>query len=283
LIDEIYQQDYCSRTDDLAKSRASTVIPKLLAIQEYYRSRGRIFLYVLTPSKVAHIPEEFVDAKKCPSPGSARTGFIPHYVDFLRQSGIIVIDTASLIHSLKGSYDVGLFPQGSSHWNELGAANAVAAIVKEIDRQAGRKIVPGYQFTYKVAAVTHGMDRELADILNVLLPPLGYKTAEVGFKPEADCAEHPARKLRAAIVGSSFMHLPASILISENCLAKLQVYFYLRTGRYGGSPYDREHDGWMDTDVDHLKNTEIMIVEENESFAGNAPYIEDLQHLINAE
>jgi hypothetical protein len=280
LIEESYLQDYCNRTEDLAGARARSVIPKLLEIQSYYRARGSVFLYLLTPSKAADMPEFFVDRVPCPSTQAARTDFVPHYVDLLRRAGVSIVDTASLIHGLRGKYDVDLFPQGGVHWNELGGANAVLAIVDEANRQAGRTLVPGYQFSYTASGVSRGVDRELADILNVFFPPLAYKTPKVEFQPQASCSSSPARNIDAVMVGSSFSHLPAEILIAEDCLSALKVYFYLRLNLFGGAPYRRLQSDLKDSDLASLRNAKIMIVEENESFAGTAGYIDQLQSLI---
>jgi alginate O-acetyltransferase complex protein AlgJ len=280
LIEESYLEDYCGRTEDLADTRARSVIPKLLEIQSYYQARGSFFVYLLTPSKAADMPEFFIDRVPCPSTAAARTGFLPRYVDLLRTAGVSIVDTASLIHRLRGKYDVDLFPQGGVHWNELGGANAVLAIVDELNRQAGHMLVPGYQFSYTVSGVGRGVDRELADILNIFFPPLAYKTPKVEFQPQASCATDPARNIDAAMVGSSFSHLPAEILIAQDCLSDLKVYFYLQQSVFGGTPYRRLQTGPKDPDLANLRDAKIMIVEENESSAGAAGYIDLLQALI---
>src|ERR1700712_5737832 len=86
LIERSYLEEYCSRTEDQAAKFAADIIPKLLDIQNYYRARGGIFLYLVTPSKAAHLPEYFVDRVPCPSTPTARTELVPHYVDQLRKA-----------------------------------------------------------------------------------------------------------------------------------------------------------------------------------------------------
>ena len=176
LFERSYLDEYCSLTVNQAADHAAVIIPKLRDIQNFYRARGGIFLYVITPSKAAHMPEYFVDRVPCPSTPAARAQFVPQYVELLRQAGIDVVDTASLIHSRKGQYEVDLFPQGGAHWNGIGGALAVTAIVEDIDRQAGRQMVPPFTFTYTLSGVTSGVDRDLADLLNVFFPPLSYLT-----------------------------------------------------------------------------------------------------------
>jgi hypothetical protein len=280
LFERSYLDEYCLRTEDQPATLAATIIPKLLDIQNYYRAHGGIFLYLISPSKAAHLPESFLDRVPCPSTPAARTQFVPQYVNRLRQAGIDVVDTASLILSRKGRYETGLFPQGGAHWNDIGGALAVTAIVEDINRQAGREMVPPFTFTYTLSGVASGVDRDLADLLNVFFPPLSYLTPKVKFQPSASCADHPARSIDTAIVGSSFSHLPGQILLEDNCLSRLNVYYYMRLGRFGGPPYHELQRNLKDGDLEHLRDVKIMIVEENESFVGRMGYVNELRAIV---
>src|SRR4030081_1301329 len=190
LIERSYLEEYCARTEDQAEKFAADIIPKLKDIQNYYRARGGVFVYLVTPSKAAHLPEYFVDRVPCPSTPGARAHLVSEYVGMLKQGVINVVDTASLIPSLNGSYEVDLFPQGGVHWNDIGGPRAVSAIVEEINRQAGREIVPLFTFTYTLSGAASGAARELVDLLNVFFPPLGYLTPKVKFSPSESCADH---------------------------------------------------------------------------------------------
>jgi alginate O-acetyltransferase complex protein AlgJ len=281
LIERSYLDDYCSRTEGMGTRLAADVLPKLRDIRDYYRGHGGIFVYVVSPSKAAHLPEYFVDRVPCPSTPAARTQLVSQYVDALKQAGIHVVDTASLIHSLKGRYEVDLFPQGGVHWNDIGGARAVTAIVEEINRQGGREVVPPFTFSYTLSGATSGADRELVDLLNVFFPPLGYLTPKVKFLTSASCADHPARQLDAAMVGSSFGHLLARILVEDNCLAGLNFYYYARLGRFGGAPYRELQRNLGDADFVRVRDAKIMIVEENESFVARTGYLNELRAVVN--
>ncbi len=281
LIERSYLEEYCSRADGMGAKFAADILPKLRDIQNYYRAHGGIFVYVVTPSKAAHLPEYFVDRVPCPSTPAGRAQLVSEYVGTLEQGGINVVDTASLIHSLKGSYEVDLFPQGGVHWNDIGGARAVSAIVDNINRQAGHEIVPPFKFSYKLSGVASGADRELADLLNVFFPPLGYLTPKVQFSPSVSCADSPARQLDVAIVGSSFSHLPARIMIEANCLSGLQLYYYAKLGRFGGTPYRELQRNLGDADLNAWREAKIMILEENESFVARTAYVDQLRAIVN--
>jgi len=280
LIERSYLEEYCGRTEGQGAALAADIIPKLKDIQNFYRSRGGIFVYLVTPSKAAHLPEYFVDRVPCPSTPAARAELVPQYVGLLRQAGIDVVDTATLIHSLKGAYEVELFPQGGVHWNDIGGARAVTALVDDINRQTGRELVPPFSFTYTLSGVASGVDRDLVDLLNVFFPPLAYLTPKVKFQPAIPCAESPARAIDAALVGSSFSHLPGQILIEDNCLAKLNVYYYMHLGRFGGVPYRELQRDLKEPDLARLRDARILILEENESFVSRTGYVNELRKVV---
>jgi alginate O-acetyltransferase complex protein AlgJ len=281
LIERSYLDDYCSRTEGMGVSLAADILPKLWDIQNYYERHGGIFVYVVSPSKAAHLPEYFVDYVPCASTPAARASLLPDYVGALKRGGIHVVDTASLIHSLKGTYPFDLFPQGGVHWNDVGGARAVSAIVEAINRQAGREIIPPFKFTYTMSGVTSGADRELVDLLNVFFPPLGYQTPKVSFQPSVPCAESPARQLDVAMVGSSFGHLPARIMAEANCLDGLRFYYYAILGRFGGVPFRELQRNLSETDLAPLRDAKVMILEENESFVDKAGYVDPLRAVVN--
>jgi alginate O-acetyltransferase complex protein AlgJ len=281
LIGRSYLEEYCGRTEGMAAKFAADIVPKLKDIQNYYRAHGGVFVYVVSPSKAAHMPEYFLNSYPCPSTTEARAQLVPQYVGILKQAGINVVDTASLIHSLKGSYEVGLFPEGGVHWNDIGGTRAVSAIIEEINRQAGYEIIPPFKFTYTLSRPMSGADRELVDLLNVFFPPLGYQTPIVKFLPSVACAENPARNLKIAMVTSSFGHLPARLMIEGNCLSELNLYYYAKTGRFGGTPYRELKRGLSDADFQSVRDAKVVIVEENESFLAQTNYVHELQMLVN--
>lgn len=280
LIGQNYLDEYCSRTLGQGSKLAAEIIPKLRAIQDYYRARGSVFVYLVSPSKAAHVPEYFLDRRSCPSTAAARAGLVPEYVGALREAGINVLDGAGLIHGLKGRYDIDLFPQGGEHWNDLGGALVVSALARHINIQAGREIVPPFTFTHTLSRPAGGADRELVDLLNVFFPPLGYLTPKVSYVRSAACGQGDTQTLSAAVVGSSFIHLPAAILIEQNCLAALDAYYYAKLGRFGGVPYRELQRNLSDADIAAWRDVKLMIIEENESFVGNSRYVDEVLKAI---
>jgi hypothetical protein len=82
------------------------------------------------------------------------------------------------------------------------------------------------------------------------------------------------------MVGSSFGHLPARIMIEGNCLARFRFYYYLILGRFGGTPIHELQRNLVDSDLTPLRDAKVMILEENESFVDKAGYIDPLRALV---
>ena len=148
LVGRIYVEEYCARTVGDGARLAADALPTLQTIQSYYRASGGIFVYLISPSKAAHFPEYFVDRFRCQSSPEARARLIPDYVAALKAGGINVVDGATLIHDQKGRYEVPLFPEGGEHWNDIGGALVVSALVGDINRQAGREVIPPFKYAY---------------------------------------------------------------------------------------------------------------------------------------
>jgi hypothetical protein len=280
LFGQYYIDDYCTRTAGMGERLAADILPKLRDIQDYYRARGGIFIYMVSPSKAAHLPEYFIDRVPCRSTPADRAQLLPSYAGALRAAGIDVLDAASLIHAAKGNYPFALFPEGGEHWNEVGGALAVTSLVDKINKQAGREIVPPFTFSYTLSRPANGADRELADLINVFFPPLNYLTPKVNYVQPVSCADSSARNLDIAIVGDSFSHLPGSILTEQNCLARLNVYYYGKTGLFGGVPYHVLKLNLGDADLAAVRDVKILILEENERFVARSGYLPMLHDIL---
>jgi hypothetical protein len=83
------------------------------------------------------------------------------------------------------------------------------------------------------------------------------------------------------MIGSSFGHLPARMLIEQDCLWGLNFYYYAKLGRFGGPPYHEIERNLTDADLARLRGAKVMIVEENESFVARSAYLDVLLNVLN--
>jgi hypothetical protein len=185
-----------------------------------------------------------------------------------------------MIHARKGQYEVPLFPESGEHWNDIGGALAVSALVEEVNRQAGRELIPPFKYSYALSNTKDKADRELADLLNVFFPPLGFMTAKVKYEQPVSCERNAAHDLNIAMVGSSFGYLPSQIMIDNNCLAQLRFFYYLKLGLFGGKPYHELKRDLSEADIARVRDAKVLILEENESAIGRANYTTLLREVV---
>jgi alginate O-acetyltransferase complex protein AlgJ len=280
LIEEGYLKEYCARNLATFEQKARDWIPKLKDIQDFYESRGHIFLYLITPSKVAHLPEYFIHRVSCPSTEYDRNAMLPTYDRLLTAAGIHFVDAARLIHQLKGKYEVELFPVGGVHWNAVAIANAADAVLDEINREEKRPVAPKLSWTYTVTNKATGTDRDLVDLINVLMPNIVYPTPKVTFNRVGDCGKFPVSSMRIALIGGSFIHELARTLISAGCLTQLESYDYLYNSLRAGSDYKDVKRRLTPSDILPLRDSDIVILEENEAALPSTAHAIEFHHVI---
>ena len=278
LIERYAWEEYCSRDAETAARKAREIIPKLRDIQAYYAARNRVFLYIITPSKAAHLPEYFLRRFPCGNSPEDRATKLSALVGLLREAGIHVLDTASLIHGLKGTERVDLFARGSIHWNSLANAHAADAVAAEINRLDGRAAIPRLHWRYQVVNGARGVDSDLADLMNLLVPRVQYPVPAVTQLPAAPCADQPSSRLDVAVIGNSFSEGLLEPLISGACLTRLTIYRYLAV-RHGATA-----ESWkltpLESDIAPIRDADVVILEENEGFAAEASYVARLRALV---
>jgi alginate O-acetyltransferase complex protein AlgJ len=262
LIEKPYLDEYCSR--DLAKIEAPARLwaSQLKELQNFVQARGHAFIYLITPSKVAHFPEAFVNRYPCASAPRDRLGKVPAFVAMLKQAGVNVVDSATLTHSMKGKYEFGMFPQGGVHWNQLAVAYAANTVIEEINRQRKSSLIARLQWTYTVSNDATGEDRDLLDLLNILLPQPEYTVPVVRYAPRQCGTE---AKLDVAVIGGSFIHTLSETLAKSACLHGLKGYNYLYGGLRGGQDYKVLKGRMNSSDIMPIADADVVILEENES------------------
>jgi hypothetical protein len=282
LVETTYIDSWCRTTERTLDERLAKTLPMLRDLQDFYRKRGAVFLYVLTPSKVIDMPEAFADKLNCGGAPALRVNLAANFIARLRQAGIAAVDVATPTHAMKAR-GVDAFPRGGVHWNDLAVAQAVQAVTEAINTQAGRPLVPSFAYSSTMTTAITGQDRDLADVVNMLFPPLGYAVPKVTYQLPTPCSQSGAQDVEAALVGSSFGHSLASVMIAQSCLRRLNEYFYLVEGRFGGVPY-RAFERNIDLSspgLNALRDVKIMIIEENESFLPVMyRYIEQLHNIV---
>jgi hypothetical protein len=281
LIERLYVNEYCARNLEALQTRAATWIPQLRELQDFYESRGKAMIYLITPSKAAHMPEKFVGLVQCRSAERDRREHLPLYGRLLAQAGIRTVDTASLTHSLKGRYEIELFPMGGVHWNQLGMAHASDAVLAEINRLKGTRAAPRLTWKYEVSDRPTGIDTDLFDVVNLLFARPRYPTAIVHYEKVAPCSEFAAGRLSVALIGGSFTHSIGRVLQQEGCLQNLVLFNYLYRSRHEGPGLSIEtKKNLTPQDILPLREFDIVILEENESLLADSRHAPEFYRVM---
>lgn len=275
LVQRGYLEEYCSRTIGQADTMADAAIPLLRDIQAYYRDRGKLFLYIVTPSKVADRPDKFTHLIACPSSPQARAELVPTYVARLRAAGIDVLDLATATHAMQ-SDATPPFPRGGIHWNELAMARGSQQIVDAINTQAGRELLTPFSFTVTVSSPAEGRDRDLAELANLLVAPIDYPTPKLTYS-HPSCDGREATRVDAALVGTSFIDPVSEVLTEQACLTRLGQYFYFKLGRSRGGV---RQDHLSEAELREVRDVDVMLLEENESLIGRQQYLSLLHQIV---
>jgi hypothetical protein len=85
------------------------------------------------------------------------------------------------------------------------------------------------------------------------------------------------------LIGGSFVHDVARILIAQGCLRGLQSYSYLVGTIRGGEDYLPVREGMSPTELRTLRNSDIVILEENEATLAGAGHAVKFGEIILGE
>ena len=266
LIERSYADEYCSR--DLARWRpgARAWATRIRQMQDWEARRGRAFLYVLTPSKVAQYPDLLPRGFNCPAPRADRLDLLPEWTAMLRAAGVHVADTAAALRAAHGAYPFHLFPPGGTHWNAVGAAIVQRTVLDRLAHLAPGRGFAAVPFTWHM--IPHPVrsdDTDLARLLNLFVPaargPVPAATPHPAAPPKP-CGPPP----RVVIVGGSFSHATLEALHGMACPVAATEYEYWHAytlwwqgDRLGGHP---GVDGAA-RNADLLA-ADVLIYEENE-------------------
>ncbi len=266
VIERAYADEYCAR--DLARWRpgAAAWAEQIKAMQDEQARRGKAFLYVLTPSKVALYPALLPQGFNCPSKPADRAGLVPEWTAMLRATGVHMVDAVAVLRDADGSYPFQLFPPGGTHWNAVGEALAEQAVLSALARALpGRGLAP-LPFTWHMRPhpLRDTDDEDLARLMNLFVPaangPVPVATPEPATAP-ASCAP-----LRIVIIGSSFSHATLRALHALPCPPDATEYEYWHTAtlRWDGGGLDK-HPGVDPAQRDAaILSADLILFEENE-------------------
>jgi len=281
LIETVYAQEYCSR--DIAAWQPGAVrwAAQIREMQDATERLGKTFLYVLTPSKVAQYPDILPLGYTCPSSTHDRAELVPKWMKIVRAAGIHVADTTAALTQAHDAYPFPLYPLGGIHWNQIGAAIGVQAVMAQLDAlRPGQGLAP-FAFRWRMTTHPSDTDLDLARLMNLFVLPGNVLFPAVTVQPSA--TPQPCPKLRAVIIGGSFGHSIGEFLSTTPCHVSIVEYEYWHLFTLTWVPKTMVIDPTVDAarrEADVL-NADILIYEENEQILGHSEHGPALWQLLH--
>jgi hypothetical protein len=282
LLERTYLDEYCAR--DLAKLRSEGEdwAARIRKMQDFFAARGKPFLYIITPSKVAQYPQFIPESYNCPGRDAAdKTQKLAVYDAMLERHGVHFVDAASNLPAAREQYGIDMFPRGGIHWNWLAAALGTEKVVAAVNAQHLSPPLTTFSFDWKISYTPTATDRDLLDILNLPHPDRHYPVPELTYHsspPPGGC-----RTVRITEVGGSFLMGINSTLERLACPPDITYWFYWDQHRFRYAE-DHMHELPMDAAVrrQSLLDADVVFFEENEAAGPDTPHGQKMMRELEA-
>ena len=283
LFETPYSVEYCSRDLATWHARSDAWAAQIRQMQDIEERRGKAFLYVLTPSKVAQYPDILPKGYTCPSTAADRAGIVPAWLATLRADGVHVADTTAAMTAAHAAYPFRLFPMGGAHWDSVGAALSMQVVMAELHRLVPNGGFLPYSFTWYMIRHPFGLDVDLSNLLNLIWP---FPTAPVPvIEVQPSSPPKPCPDTKVVVVGGSFGHALLETLLEATCNPPAVEFEYWRTYtiswskagpllRYGVDEAQRSRD---------ILAADVLVYEENEQVLPHPPQGEALYEFLKNE
>jgi hypothetical protein len=264
LLDLSYLVEYCGRDLEVLRTTGEAWAARIRQMQDFFEDHGMLFLYVITPSKVAQYPQIIPDGYTCPAGASDRTNKLKLYDEILTRHGVRFVDTASYLTAVSKDYPISMFPRGGTHWNELAAALGTQALIAAVNAQRRGSILAELRFTWRVSYNPRGLDRDMMDMLNLPFPDAHYAVPELTYPSSAEAAGCHA--IRITEVSGSFIFGINDALQKLACPPEISHWFYWN---WNLLHHANDHRDVLPIDAQarrqSLLDADVVILEENEA------------------
>ena len=274
-----YLVEYCSRNSSTARTAGIDWAERIRQVQDFFEARGQLFLYVITPSKVAQYPQFVPYGYTCPASVAGADDKLRLYDEILTERGVRFVDTASNLSAAREKYPIGMFPRGGIHWNSLGAALGTQSLIAAVNAQQRGSILAELNFTWRVSYHPLGLDRDMMDMLNLPFPDLHYAVPELTYQSSA--AAGGCHAIRITEVSGSFIFGIDDALQKLACPPDITEWFYWDKNLMH---YANGHQDVLPIDAQarrqSLLDADLVILEENEASGPQSGHGEQMMREI---
>ncbi len=269
LFEMNYLNEYCGRDPAKLQTAGGDWATRICRVQDFFNARGKVFLYIITPSKVAQEPQIIPDRYACPGNAKNRAEKLDLYDKILTRHGVQFVDTASEMTAARETYGVSMFPRGGIHWNSLGSALGTQKVIAAVNAQRPAPLLATLNFTWRISYHPQGSDRDLLDIINLPYPDTHYPVPILTY--QSSPPPNGCHTISITEVGGSFLRLLNSTLERLGCPPEIIDWFY-RDHNHIRYAVGRLYDLPVDADARRasLLDADVIFLEENDATAPNS-------------
>ena len=246
------------------KKHSIEISRNLKEIQNYFESKGKIFVFVITPSK-ADFNEEYVPDRFEIEGVTYQTYLHNILINSLKKENIKYVDTPSYIKKWSNKP---VFAKGGIHLNDYGKILATQSLINELNKNKKYDIESiKFQKIYE-NDFPRNEDKDLVGVLNLLyMPKNKYDVENIILEP----AKTPSPNIKVKIIGGSFMSGICDKLTESHTFKDIDYYFYInkKIKLYRNylltSVIEDETANNIEQNIKNAIDTDIFVLEVNDS------------------
>lgn len=260
LYERWYIEDYCKIRSPMPTELVAVLTRQIRQLQSELRNRGIPLIILITPHKASIYPED-IPAGFCESPKFSSRDYDNFMSEFAAQH-VQYVDGRTVTIAAKAAAAVPLFCQGGTHWNGLGAYYTARYLTERIGELTRTSVGPLSLQRLTVDQNPPEIDRDLAALLNLALPPYDYLAPHVVVENRRGSDQLG----KAVVVGGSFNWALLDILNKAKVFRKIDFYYYYKLALETfpvriTKPVDRAAIDWQKD----VLSAQVLILEINES------------------
>ncbi len=202
------------------KSDLDKMTKDMKEVQDYFESKGKTFIFVITPSKADFNGDKIPDRFEV---GDVTYQEYLHkiFIKSLEKNGINYVDTPDYIKAHANGKPI--FAPGGIHWNDLGKMLATQSIIDELNKVSKYKFDDVKTQKSFINKFPQNEDRDLVTLLNILYLPKNYSVETLIYEPTTK----PAPKIKVKVVSGSFGAGFCDGLTQSHTFKYIDYYFYI--------------------------------------------------------
>jgi len=222
LYERWYIEDYCKIRPPMGREVVAARARQIRELQSELQNRGIPLIILITPNKASIYPEDIPEGF-CGSPKFSSRDYDSFMSEFAARH-VQYVDGRSITLAARASAAVPLFCQGGTHWNGLGAYYTARQLTERIGAATRASVGPLFIQRLTVDQNPPEIDRDLAALLNLAVPPYDYPAPHVMVEQRPGSGQLG----KAVFVGGSFNWTLLDLLNKAKVFREIDFYYYYK-------------------------------------------------------